>query len=118
MSSSALKNSSDHFYLNGNSMLQGDTEVEAAGTVFDYDDDKTETITAKGPLTEDIIVSLLFRKGNKDSAIRYEFSIPLEDDVAYMYKVGDWSGCSVTCGKGDFSFKCLQYIYHFCLDEN
>lgn len=43
---------------------------------------------------------MLFRKGNRDAAIKYEFSIPIMEDVDYMYKPGEWSSCSVTCGKG------------------
>ncbi|CAI4225042.1 unnamed protein product [Auanema sp. JU1783] len=106
----ALKNSSGHFYLNGNGMLQVEKEVIAGGAVFEYDDDKPERITASGPLKEEITVSLLFRKGNKDAAIKYEFSIPLEEEVDYMYKPGDWSECSVTCGKG------LITRTPFCID--
>lgn len=45
-------------------------------------------------------MALLHRKGNKDSAIKYEFSIPVDEDVPFMYKPGEWSPCSVTCGKG------------------
>uniref|UniRef100_A0A1I7XIJ1 ADAM_spacer1 domain-containing protein n=1 Tax=Heterorhabditis bacteriophora TaxID=37862 RepID=A0A1I7XIJ1_HETBA len=96
----ALKNSSDYFYLNGNSMIQVEKDVDAAGTIFEYDDAKPEKLIAKGPLKEELTVSLLFRKGNKDTAIRYEFSIPLDENVDYMYKPGEWSSCSVTCGKG------------------
>lgn len=38
----------------------------------------------------------------QDSAIKYEFSVPLEQDLPYIYKPGEWSTCSVTCGKGLF----------------
>ncbi|ETN69195.1 Kunitz/Bovine pancreatic trypsin inhibitor domain protein [Necator americanus] len=96
----ALKNSSEHFFLNGNSMIQVEKDVELNGVHFEYDDSKPERITAKGPLKEDVTVSVLFRKGNRDAAIKYEFSIPLMEDVDYMYKPGEWSSCSVTCGKG------------------
>ncbi|CAJ0561770.1 unnamed protein product, partial [Mesorhabditis spiculigera] len=95
----AFKNNSDHFFLNGNGMLSVEKDVEAAGTVFEYDDAKKEKLFAAGPLTEEITVSLLFRKGNKESAIKYEFSVPLEE-ADYMWKVQDWTPCSVTCGAG------------------
>lgn len=48
----ALKNESDHYYLNGNGMIQVEKDVEVGGTVFEYDDGKPETLTAKGPLKE------------------------------------------------------------------
>ncbi|PAV70271.1 hypothetical protein WR25_24086 isoform C [Diploscapter pachys] len=106
----ALKNGSDHYYLNGNGMIQVEKDVEVGGTVFEYDDGKPETLTAKGPLKEELIVTLLFRKGNKDTAIKYEFSIPLDDDVPYMYKPAQWTPCSVTCGKGE------QTRQVYCID--
>ncbi|EPB74918.1 Kunitz/Bovine pancreatic trypsin inhibitor domain protein [Ancylostoma ceylanicum] len=106
----ALKNSTDHFFLNGNSMIQVERDVELNGVYFEYDDSKPERIIAKGPLKEDVTVSVLFRKGNRDAAIKYEFSIPLVEDVDYMYKPGEWSSCSVTCGKG------VQTRTPYCID--
>lgn len=38
--------------LNGNSMIQTETDVEVAGTVFEYEDSKKESLIAQGPLTE------------------------------------------------------------------
>ncbi|VDO18324.1 unnamed protein product [Heligmosomoides polygyrus] len=96
----AMKNSSDHYFLNGNSMIQVGKDVELNGVYFEYDDGKPEKITAKGPLQEEIVVSVLVRKGNKDVSIVYEFSVPVAEEVDYMYKPGEWSPCSVTCGKG------------------
>uniref|UniRef100_A0A7E4W9T4 Papilin n=1 Tax=Panagrellus redivivus TaxID=6233 RepID=A0A7E4W9T4_PANRE len=112
----ALKNSSDAFFLNGNYQIEVlDKDVEVAGTRFQYSKQKdgaTERITAKGPLEEEVIVALLFQRagGSKDSAIKYEFSVPLEQDVPYLYKPGEWSSCSVTCGKG------VQTRTPFCID--
>ncbi|GMR58285.1 hypothetical protein PMAYCL1PPCAC_28480, partial [Pristionchus mayeri] len=106
----ALKNATGDYVLNGNSMIQTETDVEVAGTVFEYEDSKKESLVAQGPLTEEVTVALLHRKGNKDSAIKYEFSIPVMEDVPFMYKPGEWSECSVTCGKG------VQTRTPFCLD--
>uniref|UniRef100_A0A7I5EDG0 Papilin n=1 Tax=Haemonchus contortus TaxID=6289 RepID=A0A7I5EDG0_HAECO len=96
----AMKNSSDYYFLNGNSMIQVEKDVELNGVHFEYDDGKPERITAKGPLEEEVVVSVLIRKGNRDVSIKYEFSVPIVDEVDYMYKPGEWSACSVTCGKG------------------
>ncbi|PIC23283.1 hypothetical protein B9Z55_017035 [Caenorhabditis nigoni] len=106
----ALKNGSDHFYLNGNGLIQVEKEVEVGGTIFVYDDAEPETLSAQGPLSEELTVALLFRKGSRDTAIKYEFSIPLEEEVDYMYKFDSWTPCSVTCGKG------VQTRNLYCID--
>ncbi|KAK6029072.1 Kunitz/Bovine pancreatic trypsin inhibitor domain protein, partial [Ostertagia ostertagi] len=104
-----MKNSSTNYFLNGNSMIQVERDVELNGVHFEYDDGKPEKITAKGPLeecplifrkTREVVVSVLIRKGNRDVSVKYEFSVPIVDEVDYMYKPGEWSACSVTCGKG------------------
>ncbi|KJH46710.1 Kunitz/Bovine pancreatic trypsin inhibitor domain protein [Dictyocaulus viviparus] len=106
----ALKNSTNHYFLNGNSKIQVEKDVELNGVYFEYDDAKPERITARGPLKDDITVSVLFRKGNRDAAVKYEFSVPVSEDVDYIYKPGDWSACSVTCGKG------VQIRIPYCID--
>uniref|UniRef100_A0A914X678 Uncharacterized protein n=1 Tax=Plectus sambesii TaxID=2011161 RepID=A0A914X678_9BILA len=103
----AIRNSSGHYYLNGNFQIvaQQEKELLIAGTLFEYDKRKDnghayEKIVAKGPLEEELTIALVFQSGNKHSAIQYEFSVPLEENVPYMYRPGVWSACSVTCGKG------------------
>uniref|UniRef100_A0A914QFX4 BPTI/Kunitz inhibitor domain-containing protein n=1 Tax=Panagrolaimus davidi TaxID=227884 RepID=A0A914QFX4_9BILA len=118
LNSLALKNSSDYFFLNGNYQIEVlDKDVEVAGTRFKYEKQKTDTterLTAKGPLEEEVTVALLFQRGggSKDSAIKYEFSVPIEQDVPYLYKPGEWSSCSVTCGKG------VQTRTPYCVDTS
>ncbi|KAI6241997.1 hypothetical protein M3Y99_00276400 [Aphelenchoides fujianensis] len=102
----ALKNESGHYFLNGNHQLQlGDGDVAAGGTVFKYQKPKpegglTERLTAAGPLKEPVTVQLLFQRGSHGSAVKYEYWTPLDEDVPYIYKPGEWSSCSVSCGKG------------------
>uniref|UniRef100_A0A915C8V4 Papilin n=1 Tax=Parascaris univalens TaxID=6257 RepID=A0A915C8V4_PARUN len=114
----AIKNMSDYYYLNGNYQIQViDKDLEIGGTIFEYDNHKSrgggvafEKLIAKGPINEELTIALLFQTGNKDSAIKYEFSVPLEQDMPFMYKPGEWSSCSVTCGKG------VQTRTPFCVE--
>lgn len=57
---------------------------------------------------------LLFQSGSnlKPSAIKYGYSIPLNDNIIYHYKPGDWSACSVTCGKG------IQTRTPYCIEKS
>uniref|UniRef100_A0A915DXP0 Uncharacterized protein n=1 Tax=Ditylenchus dipsaci TaxID=166011 RepID=A0A915DXP0_9BILA len=115
----AIKNATGHFYLNGNYQIQVlDKDVVAVGsTAFKYNnpaqsDGPTEKLTANGPLKEELTIALLYQPGgSKNSVIKYEFSVPLEDDVQYLYKPGQWSGCSVSCGAG------VQTRTPFCIDK-
>lgn len=72
-----------------------------------------EKLTAVGPLEEELTIALLFQPGSnlKTGAIKYEYSVPLEDDILYHYKPGEWSACSVTCGKG------VQTRIPYCIDK-
>ncbi|OZC05173.1 hypothetical protein X798_07848 [Onchocerca flexuosa] len=113
----AIKNTSDHYYLNGNYQIQlTDKDLEIGGTLFEYDTRKNldhpfEKLTANGPTTEELIIALLFRRGNRDGAIKYEFSVPLKEEIPYVYKADQWSSCSVTCGKG------IQSRTPYCIES-
>ncbi|KAI6186600.1 hypothetical protein M3Y98_00150400 [Aphelenchoides besseyi] len=114
----ALKNESGHYFLNGNHQLQlGDGDVSAGGAVFKYQKPKpdgvlTERLTAAGPLKEPVTVQLLFQRGSHGSAVKYEYWTPLEEDLPYIYKPGEWSACSVSCGKG------VKTRSAFCTDQS
>ncbi|VDK41547.1 unnamed protein product [Gongylonema pulchrum] len=96
----AIKNASNYYFLNGNYQIElTDKDLDIGGTLFEYDTRKSldhpfEKLTAKGPTTEELIIALLFQRGNRDSAIKYEFSVPLERDIPYMYLPGTWSTSS------------------------
>lgn len=67
----AIKNTTDYYYLNGNYQIQlTDKDLEIGGTIFEYDTRKNldhpfEKLTAKGPTTEELIIALLFQRGNR-----------------------------------------------------
>lgn len=79
---SAIKNASDHYYLNGNYQIQlTDQDLEVGGTLFEYDsrknlDHPSEKLVAKGPITEELIIALLFQRGN-----RVKFFCPTTNDL-------------------------------------
>nr|CAD2205468.1 unnamed protein product [Meloidogyne enterolobii] len=102
----AIKNSTGDWLLNGNYQIQVITKnIIVGGSAFKYEkgDSGTEKLTSNGPLTEPLTISLLLQRTTTpktSSAVKYEFSIPLEKDIKYLWKPGEWSSCSVTCGKG------------------
>jgi hypothetical protein len=83
-----------------------------AGTVFSYDirPDKTEALTARGPLTEQLEIAVIHQQSSKDVAIKFEFSIALQTDIKFIYRPGEWSTCSVTCGLGMCWLK--RHLFH------
>lgn len=102
-------------------MLEKDS-VLAGGSLFKYEKPKsekgqTEGLSTNGPLKEELTIALLYQTGgSKSSAIKYEFSIPLEEQK-YIYKPGKWSECSVTCGKGNLKKK-LKLFNFRCSNSN
>lgn len=112
----AIKNESGNYFLNGNhQIVLSSQDVIAGGTVFKYqkakaDSSLAERLTAAGPLKEELTIQLLFQRAPHGSAVKYSFSTPLDEDVQFIYKPGDWSQCSVECGKG------VQTRSVFCTD--
>ncbi|XP_064484437.1 papilin-like isoform X2 [Ornithodoros turicata] len=103
----AVRNSSGHYYLNGNWRIEYPRNLKFAGTVFQYDRDThgintPETLAALGPTTEPLLIVLLFQE--KNQGIVYEYSIPTGDKTQlpgnYTWNIGDFAACSRTCGGG------------------
>lgn len=103
----AIRNSSNHYYLNGNWKIDFPRELHFAGTVFHYERRShgftaPESIRAVGPTTEPIFIVLLYQEAN--AGISYEYSIPLGVSSAkpdtYSWVYGPYSECSQSCAGG------------------
>ncbi|KAM6289855.1 A disintegrin and metalloproteinase with thrombospondin motifs 12 [Aegotheles albertisi] len=96
----------EKYYLNGGFIIQWNGEYKVAGTVFQYDrTGDLENLTAPGPTNETIWIQLLFQETNP--GIRYEYTVRKEEsheneigEPEYFWQYGDWTACSVTCGRG------------------
>nr|XP_009942031.1 PREDICTED: A disintegrin and metalloproteinase with thrombospondin motifs 12 [Opisthocomus hoazin] len=96
----------EKYYLNGGFIIQWNGEYKVAGTVFQYDrTGDLENLTAPGPTNESIWIQLLFQETNP--GIKYEYTVRKEEsheneigEPEYFWQYGDWTACSVTCGRG------------------
>lgn len=96
----------EKYYLNGGFIIQWNGEYKVAGTVFQYDRiGDLENLTAPGPTNESIWIQLLFQETNP--GIHYEYTVRKEEsneneigEPEYFWQYGDWTACSVTCGRG------------------
>ncbi|XP_065511973.1 A disintegrin and metalloproteinase with thrombospondin motifs 12 isoform X3 [Caloenas nicobarica] len=96
----------EKYYLNGGFIIQWNGEYKVAGTIFQYDrTGDLENLTAPGPTNESIWIQLLFQETNP--GIKYEYTVRKEEgheneigEPEYFWQYGDWTACSVTCGRG------------------
>ncbi|NXH68555.1 ATS12 metalloproteinase, partial [Hydrobates tethys] len=96
----------EKYYLNGGFIIQWNGEYKVAGTIFQYDrSGDLENLTAPGPTNESIWIQLLFQETNP--GIKYEYTVRKEEsheneigEPEYFWQYGDWTACSVTCGRG------------------
>ncbi|KFQ51604.1 A disintegrin and metalloproteinase with thrombospondin motifs 12, partial [Nestor notabilis] len=96
----------EKYYLNGGFIIQWNGEYKVAGTIFQYDrTGDLENLTAPGPTNESVWIQLLFQETNP--GIKYEYTIRKEEsheneieEPEYFWQYGDWTACSVTCGRG------------------
>ncbi|XP_019351519.1 A disintegrin and metalloproteinase with thrombospondin motifs 12 isoform X1 [Alligator mississippiensis] len=96
----------EKYYLNGGFIIQWSGEYKVAGTVFLYArKGDLENLTASGPTNESVWIQLLFQENNR--GIKYEYTIRKEgsheNDIGepeFFWQYGDWTDCSVTCGRG------------------
>ncbi|KAK2706695.1 hypothetical protein QYM36_014662 [Artemia franciscana] len=103
----SLRNSSGHYYLNGNWRIDYPRDMKFCGTTFKYERKSQsffapEVISAVGPTDEALYLVLLYQEANP--GIEYEYSIPSNVSVAqpdvYQWAYGAWSECNASCGGG------------------
>ncbi|XP_046586729.1 papilin isoform X8 [Neodiprion lecontei] len=114
----AIRNSTGHYYLNGNRTIDFPRSFKFAGTVFRYERRPTEImtadmVTALGPTNQTIYIVLL--KQGKNVGVDYEYSISKRfsnssDAESYTWVEEEFSDCSSTCGGGFQSrlVKCVR----------
>ncbi|KAK9886678.1 hypothetical protein WA026_017598 [Henosepilachna vigintioctopunctata] len=104
----AIRNTSGHYYLNGNWRIDFPRTKEFAGCAFNYGRTPQgfaapDTITALGPTDEPLIIVLLYQERNV--GVDYEYSVPTlvnpgNDSEIYVWSFDPFNPCSVTCGGG------------------
>ncbi|XP_072747679.1 papilin isoform X3 [Anoplolepis gracilipes] len=104
----AIRNTTGHYYLNGNWRIDFPRSLRFSGTIFHYARDPQgfaapDTITALGPTNEPIYVVLLYQ--DRNVGVHYEYSIPRKfssrtDPDSYTWVTDQFSSCSVSCGGG------------------
>ncbi|XP_066141086.1 papilin isoform X3 [Euwallacea fornicatus] len=104
----AIRNTSGHYYLNGNWRIDFPRSIDFAGTKFHYDrypqgfaaPDKIFTL---GPIDEPIFIVLLYQ--DSTVPVQYKYSLPTNvqpgsEFETYAWTFDEYTQCTVTCGGG------------------
>ncbi|XP_036342960.1 LOW QUALITY PROTEIN: papilin-like [Rhagoletis pomonella] len=103
----ACRNSSGHYYLNGNWRIDFPRPMFYAGCWWNYQRKPAgfaapDQLTCSGPTTESITIMMLVQ--DKNVSIDYEYSIPETihnaPPVEYSWTHMEFEPCSVPCGGG------------------
>ncbi|KAH9504184.1 A disintegrin and metalloproteinase with thrombospondin motifs 6 [Bulinus truncatus] len=103
----ALKDTRDHYYINGEWTIDWPRQFSLAGTIFHYKlyEHEPESLTALGPTSEDLNIMMLLQEENK--GIQYQYNIPInisdeiQHDIShYTWAHSQWSSCTKSCSKG------------------
>lgn len=104
----AIRNTSNHYYLNGNWRIDFPRPLTFAGSIWHYDRRPQgfaapDHITALGPTSENIYLVLLYQ--DRNVGVHYEYSIPessahLTEPDSYTWTFAPYGECSAKCGGG------------------
>lgn len=105
----ALRNASNHYYLNGNWRIDFPRPLTFAGSIWHYDRRPQgfaapDHISCVGPIDEAIYLVLLYQ--DRNVGVHYEYSVPeattrlgTESDT-YAWSFAPYGECSSKCGGG------------------
>ncbi|XP_061390708.1 A disintegrin and metalloproteinase with thrombospondin motifs 12-like isoform X1 [Musca vetustissima] len=112
---SVAKANSSTFYLNGDSLISMPGEFFIAGAESFYDRiDDQEIIKIPQPIEHSIAIYIIVRGDEPNEGVYYEFTLPAlnaSTNKHYLWKLSDWTHCSVSCGGG------LQYREPICYEN-
>ncbi|ENN71822.1 hypothetical protein YQE_11556, partial [Dendroctonus ponderosae] len=104
----AVRNTSGHYYLNGNWRIDFPRALDFAGSKFHYErypqgfaaPDKIYTL---GPIDEPLFIVLLFQ--DSTVPVQYKYSLPTNiqpgsEYETYAWTFDEYTQCTVTCGGG------------------
>lgn len=115
----ALRNSTGHYYLNGNWRIDYPQQMDICGTTFHYERKykntkargpltlfAPESIRALGPTTESLYIVILYQETNP--GIEFEYSLkkdavketPVGTSGGYSWTQASWGECNAPCGGG------------------
>ncbi|KAL5022410.1 hypothetical protein ScPMuIL_001565 [Solemya velum] len=109
----ALRNTNGKYFLNGIWKIDKEGVYKAGGSEFVYKHayNSPASLTALGPLTEDLVLELFVQGENP--GIRYQYSVPrydqTPDEDTYSWSI-ETSECTQPCGGGErvVSIVCLK----------
>ncbi|CAH0551174.1 unnamed protein product, partial [Brassicogethes aeneus] len=104
----AVRNTTNHYYLNGNWRVHSPRSINFAGCKFIYsrhskDLSAIDELYCLGPIEESLFIVLLSQEPNV--GVKYEYSFPNNvapgiESETYAWTFGEYSPCSASCGGG------------------
>lgn len=104
----AIRNASNHYYLNGNWRIDFPRPLTFAGSIWHYDRRPQgfaapDHITCLGPTTENVFLVLLYQ--DRNVGVHYEYSVPEAAHLTstadtYIWTFSPYGPCSEKCGSG------------------